>query len=42
VHQVPVLDDGRLVGLLTRSDVLRQLELRAMFVPELARDGRKP
>ncbi|MBM3139453.1 MAG: CBS domain-containing protein [Chloroflexi bacterium] len=31
IHQVPVLEHGRLVGLLTRADVLRQLELRALF-----------
>jgi Zn-dependent protease/CBS domain-containing protein len=27
-EQVPVVDDGRLVGMLTRADVVRQLELR--------------
>ena len=31
VHQLPVLDDGRVVGLLTRGDVLRQIELRTVF-----------
>ena len=30
VHQLPVIDDGRLVGLLTRGDVLRRLELNAL------------
>ncbi|MBT5774675.1 MAG: site-2 protease family protein [Dehalococcoidia bacterium] len=37
VHQVPVIDDGTLVGLLTRGDVLRRLELNALvgnFEPE--------
>lgn len=28
LEQLPVLDDGRLVGLLTRADVMRQLQLR--------------
>jgi Zn-dependent protease/CBS domain-containing protein len=28
LEQLPVLDDGRLVGLLTRADVMRQLHLR--------------
>jgi Zn-dependent protease/CBS domain-containing protein len=28
VHQLPVVDDGRLLGLLTRADVLRFLQLR--------------
>ncbi|MDP2327534.1 MAG: site-2 protease family protein [Dehalococcoidia bacterium] len=28
VHQLPVLDEGRLVGMLTRGDVLNQLEMR--------------
>lgn len=31
VHQLPVLEDGRLVGMLTRGDVLRQVELRMRF-----------
>ncbi len=35
VHQLPVLDDGRLVGLLSRGDVIRQIELRTQF----GRDG---
>ena len=30
VHQLPVIDDGTLVGLLTRGDVLRRLELNAL------------
>jgi CBS domain-containing protein len=33
IHQVPVLEYGHLIGLLTRADVLRQLELRATFSP---------
>lgn len=38
IHQVPVLDEGRMVGLVTRADVIRQLELRVTFsVPEPAR-----
>ena len=28
LEQVPVMDDGRLVGLLTRADIARQLQLR--------------
>lgn len=28
LEQVPVIDDGRLVGVLTRADVMRQLQLR--------------
>ncbi len=35
VHQLPVLDSGRLVGLLSRGDVLRQIELRRQY----GRDG---
>jgi CBS domain-containing protein len=35
IHQLPVLDDGRLVGMLTRGDVLRQIEVRMQF-----QDGR--
>jgi len=31
IHQLPVLDDGRLVGMLTRGDVLRQIEVRMQF-----------
>ncbi|MGE0227441.1 MAG: site-2 protease family protein [Dehalococcoidia bacterium] len=31
VHQLPVLEDGRLVGMLTRGDVLRQVEVRMRF-----------
>ena len=30
VNQLPVLDDGRLVGMLTRGDVLKRLELKAL------------
>ncbi len=37
IHQVPVLDAGRLVGLLTRADVIRQLELRSAFSAEAMR-----
>ena len=31
IHQVPVLDDGRVLGMVTRGDVMRQIELRAEF-----------
>ncbi len=31
VHQLPVLDGGQLVGMLTRGDVLNQLEVRLQF-----------
>ena len=31
IHQLPVLEDGRLVGMLTRGDVLRQVEVRMQF-----------
>lgn len=30
-HQLPVLEDGRLVGMLTRGDVLRYVEVRTRF-----------
>ena len=32
IHQLPVIEDGRLGGLLTRGDVMRQIELRRRFV----------
>ena len=31
VHQLPVIEDERLVGLVTRGDVMRQIELRTRF-----------
>ncbi|MEX1023085.1 MAG: site-2 protease family protein [Dehalococcoidia bacterium] len=31
VHQLPVIEDGRLVGLLTRGDVLNQIQTRLQF-----------
>ena len=31
VHQLPVLDDGRVLGMLTRGDLMRQIELRTVF-----------
>jgi Zn-dependent protease len=34
IHQLPVIDDDRLVGLVTRGDVMRQIELRRRFVAE--------
>ena len=30
-HQLPVVEDGRMVGVLTRGDVLQQLEVRQRF-----------
>lgn len=32
IHQLPVLEEGRLIGVLTRGDVMRQIELRTQFV----------
>ena len=31
VHQLPVLEQGRMVGLVSRGDAMRQLELRTLF-----------
>lgn len=31
VHQLPVLDQGRVVGVLSRADVLRHIEMRTTF-----------
>ena len=31
IHQLPVIDDGSLVGMLTRVDVMRQIELRTVL-----------
>jgi Zn-dependent protease/CBS domain-containing protein len=31
IHQVPVVEDGRMVGVLSRGDVLQQLEVRQRF-----------
>ena len=31
IHQLPVLQQGRVVGLLSRADVMRHIELRAAF-----------
>ena len=33
VHQLPVVQDGQLRGMLTRADVMQQLELRQRFGP---------
>lgn len=33
VHQLPVVEDGRVAGLITRADVLRHIELRSVFQP---------
>ncbi|MDA0353369.1 MAG: site-2 protease family protein [Chloroflexi bacterium] len=41
VNQLPVLDDGRLVGLLTRGDVLKRLELSAL-VGDTTDRGQQP
>lgn len=32
IHQLPVIEEGRLLGLLTRGDVMRQIELRRRFI----------
>lgn len=42
IHQLPVLEDGRVVGLLTRSDVMRSIELRTTFHRQAGGDGRAP
>ena len=31
IHQLPVLERGQLVGVLTRGDIMRQIELRQEF-----------
>ena len=31
IHQLPVLEHDRVVGMVTRSDVLRRIEVRSMF-----------
>ena len=33
LDQLPVLDGGKLLGMLTRSDVMRQLQLRESLKP---------
>ena len=33
IHQLPVLDDGTLVGLVTRADVLQHVEVHSQFGP---------
>lgn len=35
VHQVPVLDDGRMVGLITRRELLDRLQLAESLAPDL-------
>ncbi len=40
VNQLPVLADGRLVGVLTRADVMQQIELRAIFDDDADLDDR--
>ncbi len=43
VNQLPVVDDGHLVGVLSRSDVLRFMQLRASLrPPSAAGDDRTP
>ena len=39
VHQLPVIEDGRMVGMVTRGDVMRQIELRSVFRSPDAGDG---
>ncbi len=41
IHQLPVIDDGRLVGMLTRGDVLNHIQTRMQFsdVPAAMRGG---
>ncbi|MGE3857238.1 MAG: M50 family metallopeptidase [Dehalococcoidia bacterium] len=41
VHQLPVVEDGRMVGVLSRGDVLQQLEVRQRFgrIDRDRRDG---
>ena len=34
VHQLPVIEEERLVGLVTRGDVMRQIELRTRFIEQ--------
>jgi CBS domain-containing protein len=31
IHELPVIEDGRLVGMLTAPDLLQQIELRTRF-----------
>ncbi len=33
IHELPVVDGGRMIGVLTATDVLQQIELRARFAP---------
>lgn len=40
IHQLPVLDGGAVVGILTRADVMRHIELRAAFGANGSNDGR--
>ena len=39
VHQLPVIEDGHMVGMVTRGDVMRQIELRSVFRSPDAGDG---
>ena len=39
IHQLPVIDDGSLVGMLTRGDVMRQIELRTVLGERRKREG---
>ena len=34
IHQIPVLSDDRMVGLLSRGDVLQQIETRMRFAQQ--------
>ena len=42
VHQLPVIESGALVGLLTRGDVMRQIELRRRFIEDRDREEATP
>ncbi len=37
IHQLPVLSDGRVAGMLTRADVIRHIELRIVLSGEQGR-----
>ena len=40
VHQLPVIEHGRMVGMVARGDVMRQIELRSVFrTPEAGGGG---
>ncbi|MSQ41790.1 MAG: site-2 protease family protein [Dehalococcoidia bacterium] len=41
VHQLPVIENGLVIGLLTRGDVMQQIELRTVFGEHERRRGRE-